>query len=346
MELTAALEALGEIEGPVHVVSDSTYVVNCFRDGWWQGWLKRGWKNSKKEPVANRDLWEPLIELYESRDVTFEWVKGHSGNMWNELADRLAVAAIPKGIAGEVTAIGLTQNESDGTGRAVTASSGQGELAFSYEDDVSWATSPQANASPSVPDAADPARGVSARTSEPNQVVNHGADADMTAVAVIGHKPPALGGYEPNPVTAAVRSRLKQLLLGLKAMNPEIEVLTGLGLGAEQLAAQAAIDADVGFVAVLAFPDPELRWPQDARALYRSLLESAVRVELVSNSAPKSPREAASAFARRDAWLKEHSSQLIAVWDRADDSLAQTVRDFEIALDDAVWIVDPREFGH
>ena len=51
------------LEGRLEVVSDSTYVVNCFRDRWWEGWLKRDWKNSKKEPVANRDLWEPLIEL-------------------------------------------------------------------------------------------------------------------------------------------------------------------------------------------------------------------------------------------------------------------------------------------
>jgi len=63
MELQAVLDALRTIEGDVEVVSDSTYVVNCFNDGWWKGWLKRGWKNSKKEPVANRDVWEPRIEL-------------------------------------------------------------------------------------------------------------------------------------------------------------------------------------------------------------------------------------------------------------------------------------------
>ena len=95
MELMAVLDALRTIEGPVEVVSDSTYVVNCFRDGWWKGWLKRGWKNSKKEPVANRDLWEPLIELYRSREdeITFTWVKGHAGDEYNDIADRLAVEA-------------------------------------------------------------------------------------------------------------------------------------------------------------------------------------------------------------------------------------------------------------
>src|SRR6202044_2402288 len=61
MEVTAALEAVTTLEGPLEVVSDSTYVVNCFRDRWWEGWLARGWLNSQKKPVANRDLWEPLI---------------------------------------------------------------------------------------------------------------------------------------------------------------------------------------------------------------------------------------------------------------------------------------------
>jgi ribonuclease HI len=93
MEIQAALEAVKALEGPLVVVSDSTYVVNCFRDGWWKGWLARGWVNSAKKPVANRDLWEPLVELFQSRDVSFRWVKGHSGDPMNDLVDRLAVEA-------------------------------------------------------------------------------------------------------------------------------------------------------------------------------------------------------------------------------------------------------------
>jgi ribonuclease HI len=94
MEIMAAFDAVLSIEGRLEIVSDSTYVVHCFRDRWWEGWLKRDWKNSKKEPVANRDLWEPFIELVRSRgDVTFSWVKGHSGDPMNDLVDRLAVEA-------------------------------------------------------------------------------------------------------------------------------------------------------------------------------------------------------------------------------------------------------------
>ena len=96
--LRAVLEALGELAGSVEVVSDSTYVVNCFRDEWHAGWLRRGWLNSNRKPVANRDLWEPLIGLYLPRraEISFRWVKGHSGDQWNEIADRLASDQRPR----------------------------------------------------------------------------------------------------------------------------------------------------------------------------------------------------------------------------------------------------------
>ncbi len=95
MEVTAVLEALRAHPWPVLIVSDSTYVVHCFRDKWWEGWLARGWLNSAKKPVANRDLWEPLIELYRARreEITFKWVKGHGSDPMNIRVDELAVTA-------------------------------------------------------------------------------------------------------------------------------------------------------------------------------------------------------------------------------------------------------------
>ena len=77
MEITAALEALrSNPTDDLVIVSDSTYVVKCFTDRWWSGWHRRGWKNSQGKPVANRDLWEPMIEaaLADHRRVGFEWV--------------------------------------------------------------------------------------------------------------------------------------------------------------------------------------------------------------------------------------------------------------------------------
>ncbi|MET0144006.1 MAG: ribonuclease H [Ilumatobacteraceae bacterium] len=98
MEITAVLEALRALGGDsrVHVISDSTYVVNCFRDKWHVRWAANGWLNAKKQPVANADLWRPLIELVAAGNVTMGWVKGHSGDMMNDLVDQLAVAAIPR----------------------------------------------------------------------------------------------------------------------------------------------------------------------------------------------------------------------------------------------------------
>ncbi len=104
MEITAALEALRSVPGAVLVVSDSTYVVNCFRDRWWEKWRRRGWRNSAGQPVANRDLWEPLVALAveDDRPVRFSWVKGHSGDVMNELVDALATeaAASQSGVSG------------------------------------------------------------------------------------------------------------------------------------------------------------------------------------------------------------------------------------------------------
>ena len=111
MELVAVIEALrANPDDDVEIVSDSTYVVNCFRDRWHAGWLRRGWKNSQGQPVANRDLWEDLFGLTFDGDrvVTFTWVKGHAGDPMNEFVDRLATAAADRG-AGERAGGGETK---------------------------------------------------------------------------------------------------------------------------------------------------------------------------------------------------------------------------------------------
>jgi ribonuclease HI len=96
MEIQAVIEALKEHpEGPIEIVSDSTYVVKCFHDSWYVAWRRRNWKNAKGQPVANQDLWEQLLPLALEcgRDVTFSWVKGHSGDRMNDFVDELATQA-------------------------------------------------------------------------------------------------------------------------------------------------------------------------------------------------------------------------------------------------------------
>ncbi len=91
MEMMAAIKALehmpaGEI---VTLHTDSTYVMKGITE-WIKGWKAKGWKNSQKKPVKNKDLWLVLDELVSTRQVTWQWVKGHAGNEGNERADALA----------------------------------------------------------------------------------------------------------------------------------------------------------------------------------------------------------------------------------------------------------------
>ena len=96
MELTAAVEGLAAVAGRrrAHLHSDSAYIVNCFRDRWWERWERNGWKNAQKQPVANRDLWERLFAEARRHDVDWHKVRGHAGDPLNERADVLAREAI------------------------------------------------------------------------------------------------------------------------------------------------------------------------------------------------------------------------------------------------------------
>lgn len=96
MELTAVIEALKLLKRPckVDLYSDSAYVVNAFLQNWILGWIKNGWKNSSKEEVKNKELWQELFSLAKIHDVTFHKVKGHADNEYNNRCDELARNAI------------------------------------------------------------------------------------------------------------------------------------------------------------------------------------------------------------------------------------------------------------
>jgi ribonuclease HI len=95
MELIGAIAGLEALKRPcrVRVTTDSQYVKKGMTE-WIDGWVKRGWKNSQKKPVANRDLWERLLTLVEPHEVEWCWVRGHDGHAENERCDVLARAAI------------------------------------------------------------------------------------------------------------------------------------------------------------------------------------------------------------------------------------------------------------
>ncbi len=100
MELTAAIRALAALKGRQRVVlhTDSKYLMDGVR-AWLPGWKRRGWKTAAGKPVKNQDLWEALDELASRHDVTWKWVRGHSGHAGNEEADALANRAIDEMLA-------------------------------------------------------------------------------------------------------------------------------------------------------------------------------------------------------------------------------------------------------
>jgi len=299
MEIRAALEALRAIDGAVEVVSDSTYVVDCFRDRWWEGWVARGWVNSKRKPVANRDLWQPLVELVRSRaqEVRWRWVKGHADDPTNDLVDRLAVEAA----------------------RTQEARSGS--------------RPPQDLGPADLPRAPRAAR----------------ADAEAPSgrrLVVAGVRPPALGGYDPNPVVDGVRDRLVAIIGAKAQLHPDLVVLTGLGLGAEQLGAEAAVAAGVPFAAVLPYPAPDAVWPEATRQRYRRLLAQAGHEILLQSAAPATRQAAGGALARRDAWLARHAHEAVVVWDGEDPATGRLVRSLQDHVgEEDVWVLSPAEVG-
>ena len=90
----AGLEALTQ-SCSVRLISDSQYLIRGMTE-WIDGWRRKGWKNSKKEEVANRDLWERLLDLSEKHQIDWVWVKGHDGHPENERCDELARLEIIK----------------------------------------------------------------------------------------------------------------------------------------------------------------------------------------------------------------------------------------------------------
>lgn len=96
MEITAVIEGLKALKYPceVELYSDSAYVVNTFTQGWIFNWMQKGWKTASGDPVKNKELWQELYSLTKIHKVTFNKVKGHADNHYNNQCDELARDAI------------------------------------------------------------------------------------------------------------------------------------------------------------------------------------------------------------------------------------------------------------
>jgi len=91
MELIAAIQGLQALKKPcqVRLVTDSNYVKEGITT-WIHNWKKNGWRTAGRKPVKNADLWQDLDTAIARHDITWEWVRGHTGHPENERADALA----------------------------------------------------------------------------------------------------------------------------------------------------------------------------------------------------------------------------------------------------------------
>jgi ribonuclease HI len=96
MELRAAIAALELLSEPceVELHSDSKYLVHAIKEKWLEGWKRRGWLTSDKQPVKNQDLWQELMAAMAPHKIHWHWVKGHAGHAENERCDQLANHAV------------------------------------------------------------------------------------------------------------------------------------------------------------------------------------------------------------------------------------------------------------
>lgn len=91
MELTAAIKALESVNTACHIdiTTDSQYLRKGITE-WLTGWKRKNWQTANKAPVKNQDLWQQLDAATQQHDITWHWVKGHSGHKENDLVDALA----------------------------------------------------------------------------------------------------------------------------------------------------------------------------------------------------------------------------------------------------------------
>jgi uncharacterized phage-like protein YoqJ len=161
-------------------------------------------------------------------------------------------------------------------------------------------------------------------------------------LVVLGHRPPELGGYDPeNPVAKKVRDKLAEVIVGLHTVHPDLVVLTGIGLGAEMLGAEAAQLAGVPYVAVVAYPNPDALWPPRAQRRYRRLVSKAHATLTLSSKHPRTKQEAGKAAGTRNSALVAAAHGALVVWDGVDRELGSVVTALERRAPDDIWLIAP-----
>ena len=166
---------------------------------------------------------------------------------------------------------------------------------------------------------------------------------DNTAhtIAVFGHRPPELGGYGENSTTLSIRRRMIELLRAKAQMHSDLQVVTGLGLGAEMLGAEAAAAAAVPYRVILAFDGMEKRWPDATQKRFQELLSAALSITVASDETPNTGDQFGKAMGRRDDAIIRIADEAIVVRDPKDRTLGALQKKLEQQFEEDVWIIEP-----
>lgn len=316
MEVQAAREAVAAHPGPVEVVSDSKYVVSAFNDRWIDGWVRRGWKNSKKEPVANQDLWKPFVdEVTAHGQVSFSWVKGHAGDPMNEEADRLATEA--------AATIGADGSDNGASG----ATTDSGAVTKTLGDPTGIGARSDADATSDADAAATAEESVAAvRSTDPRA-------PEGFRYAIAGTRRLSDGAL------ATARKQLAKILPAQGEFHPDLVLLSGLRPGPEAVAAEVALDAGLRVVAVLPWPDPQATLRSSDRAAFGKLLDRVGDSVVLEAKAPTDADGRRQALARRDGWLAQVADGAMLVRHGESTEGRALLRRFA-KLGDEVWDLD------
>lgn len=134
-------------------------------------------------------------------------------------------------------------------------------------------------------------------------------------VMVTGHRPPRIGGYQtPNPTEQWVRSAINEILQGLLRKGVDVEGITGMALGTDQIFAEECIRLGIPFIAALPTVGQEKRWPSESQARYHRLLKQASQIVIVDETPGYSVDDPKIKFILRNKWMLDHADMVISVW--------------------------------
>lgn len=148
-----------------------------------------------------------------------------------------------------------------------------------------------------------------------------------TRVMATGHRPPRIGGYQtPNPMEQWVRENIRSILSGLLTRHPDLEGISGMALGTDQIFAEVCVELGIPFLAAVPFKGQESRWPRESQEEYKVLLDKAKKVVIVDDIGSYHSEQFGGKMAMRNRWMIDHSKIIVAVWNGTAGGTGNTVK--------------------